>query len=398
MPQPRDLAQPLGRVLILAGDCDGNLGDKAIVRATCDELRRLNPGLRIDLKSNLAEADCLDYFGAHPIPRGPRYLLRTLRAAAAADLVLVGGGGLFQDDDSLVKMPYWGLKVAIVRTVARRMVGYSLGAGPLHSRLGRWFGRLAMACLDRISVRDHTGQATLQPLTRKPVEIVPDPAILLRCPSTNSAIVDAALDPADPRPLIGVALREWFHQTRSFIPHKYAVKYRLRAVPGGPERAVFTPLMAAALDDIVQATGARLLFLPSYNVGHEGDHRCCERVMAAMQTRGHALLQLEDPVDYLRLGRHLRLMLSARLHPLILTTSVGVPPVGLAYNPKFLGYFSKLGLEGQLLDLGGLLTPEARQRLVQKVLSTLATPPEMQSAIEVQQARLEQFNAEVFRR
>ena len=60
-----------------------------------------------------------------------------LKAAASADLVLVGGG-LFQDDDSLIKMPYWGLKVAIVRLFARRMVTYSIRAGPLRSRRTRF--------------------------------------------------------------------------------------------------------------------------------------------------------------------------------------------------------------------------------------------------------------------
>lgn len=382
--------------LILAGDCDGNLGDKAIVRSTCDELHRLNPGVQVFIKSNLPPDYCLRYFRATPIAKGPRGWLKTLKIAAHSDLVLVGGGGLFQDDDSLVKMPYWGVKVAIVRLVARRMVTYSIGAGPLRSRLGRLFARLAMHCMDRISVRDHTGQAALGAVTSKPVTIVPDPAVLLRpgpaamLPPALQVIVDRA-----DRPLIAVALREWFHQIQTFIPHKYAVKYKLRKVPGQAERAIFYPLMARALDQIAEKSGGTLLFLPSYNVGHEGDHECCERVMAHMQTPRRHLLLLDDPVDYLLLGQHLSLIVSARLHPVILCTNVGTPAVGLGYNPKFTGYFAKLGLDDQLMDLSHFQSEAAVGQLVTQALAMLEAPPDFSAAILAEQTRLRDFNAEI---
>ncbi len=399
VPAPQNQPAPLRQVLILAGDSDGNLGDKAIVRSTCDELHRLNPGVHIYIKSNLPEAYCATYFRATPIPRGPRGWLATLRAATGADLVLVGGGGLYQDDDSLVKMPYWGLKVALVRLFARRMVTYAIGAGPLHSRLGRVFARLALACTERISVRDHTGQAALAPLTRRPVTIVPDPALLLRA-APGQRLPEAlrkVLDQAE-GPVIGVALREWFHQTRTFIPHKYAVKYRLRKVPGQAERARFYPLMAAALDAIAAASGATLVFLPSYNVGHEGDHDCCRRVMAQMQCGRAHLFLLDDPLDYLALGPRLSLLISARLHPVILCTSVGIPAIGLAYNPKFSGYFEKLGLTDHLMDLGEFQSEAACRRLHDLALATLSAPPDVAQAIDKQKQCLLEFNKEVMRR
>lgn len=389
----------LTHALILAGDCDGNLGDKAIVRSTCDELHRLNPGVRISIKSNLPVDYCLQYFRATPIPKGPKGWLPMLKAAASADLVLVGGGGLFQDDDSLIKMPYWGLKVAIVRLFARRMVTYSIGAGPLRSRLGRAFAALAMACMDRISVRDHTGQAALSAVTGKPVTVVPDPAVVLqpRPGATLSPALQIVVDQSD-RPIIAVALREWFHQIQTFIPHKYAVKYKLRKVPGQAERAIFYPLMAQALDEIVEKTGGTLLFVPSYNVGHEGDHECCERVMAQMRTSRHHLLLLDDPVDYVLLAKHLSLIISARLHPVILCTNAGTPAVGLGYNPKFTGYFVKLGLESRLLDLSDFQSSASADQLVSLALNTLESPPDFSATLAEEQDRLRAFNADIMRK
>jgi polysaccharide pyruvyl transferase WcaK-like protein len=44
-------------------------------------------------------------------------------------------------------------------------------------------------------------------------------------------------------------------------------------------------------------------------------------------------------------------MISARMHPLILASSMGVPVVGLAYNGKFEGLFGLLGLKREVLWL-----------------------------------------------
>jgi hypothetical protein len=61
------------RILILAGDADGNLGDHAIVQSTCAALRGVLPGVAIALVSDEPER-CRAHFGALPIPRGLRGL------------------------------------------------------------------------------------------------------------------------------------------------------------------------------------------------------------------------------------------------------------------------------------------------------------------------------------
>src|SRR5688572_1729717 len=98
VPSQRGMRHP--RIPILAGDADGNLGDHAIVQSTCAALRSVLPGVAISVVSAEPER-CRDHFGAEPIPRGLRGLPALARAAARSDLVLCGGGGLFQDDDSL---------------------------------------------------------------------------------------------------------------------------------------------------------------------------------------------------------------------------------------------------------------------------------------------------------
>lgn len=378
------------RILILAGDSDSNLGDRAIVLATCDALRERLPGLEITLLSS-APADASRYFGARAIPRGPRGFLAMLDAARRADLVLVGGGGLFQDDDSLIKMPYWGLRVACVRLFARRIVGYAIGAGPLRSRLGRWSARLALACMERISARDEGARACLQPLTRTPVELVPDPALLLaRRRGQGEA---PPLSPAaGGAPLIGVALRQWFHHANSFIPHKYAVKYRLRPIPGAEQRERLARLLAEALDRIVERTGARIVFLPTYNVSHEADDQFCEMVRGAMRSGPSQLLHIDEPLTYLNVAHRLRVMVGGRMHPTILAASIGVPIVGLAYNPKFFGFFRLLGIEEAVLSIDRFVAEAQVEELERQVVAAFDQPPAISHGVQQLQQQLDVFN------
>jgi len=105
----------------------------------------------------------------HAVRPGLLGFLQLIHAAKHADIILCGGGGLFQDDDSLIKMPYWALRVVLVRLFCNKIIGYSLGVGPLSAPTSRLFARLAFSCMQHISTRDPIAQRTAQNLTRKPV-------------------------------------------------------------------------------------------------------------------------------------------------------------------------------------------------------------------------------------
>ena len=134
------------KILILSGDIDGNLGDAAIVLSTCENLLRLDKRLDIALvsdKSVLSEK----HANISAIPKGLKGVIRLLVRAGESDFILCGGGGLFQDDDSLIKMPYWAFRLILVRMFCRRIIGYSIGVGPLRFAVSRFFAGLAFACM-----------------------------------------------------------------------------------------------------------------------------------------------------------------------------------------------------------------------------------------------------------
>ena len=384
------------RVLILAGDADGNLGDHAILMATCAALRAARPGVEISVVSD-QPLRCRHDFEAAAIPRGAKGFLRLLAAARRSDLVLCGGGGLFQDDDSLVKMPYWALRTMLARLLARRVVGYSLGVGPLQAGFSRFCARLAFACMERISVRDARAQGVAQPLASLLVDIVPDPALSL-APAGRAearACLEAAGLVDDGRPLIGVAPRRWCPSRRRLVPQKLRATLGLRDDHGGVEGRRLVAVLASALDELVERHGAKIVFLPTYRLQHEADDRVADEVSRALRTGPATVLRLDDAALYKAVCAELSLLVAGRMHPAILAAAAGTPVLPLAYNPKFAGLFALLGREEhvvQVADPVGAADPIALAGLAERAWR--AGPVE-RARIEALVARFTAFTREL---
>lgn len=381
------------KILILSGDIDGNLGDGAIALATCESLLKLDNQLGIALVSDQSVL-AKKLPNLLLIPRGLKGLPRLLARARESDFILCGGGGLFQDDDSLIKMPYWALRLLLVRMVCRRIIGYSLGVGPLRFAGSRFFARLAFACMERVSVRDPLALATARTATAKPLTLVPDPALLLASGSREGAggLLQEHGVPLDGAPLIGVALRKWFHHTTTLIPHKYAVKYRLRKIPGQEKCRKMAVLLATVLDRLAREHGAFIVFLPTYNVAHEADSDTCREVMEKMGSPRKALLAVQDPKQYKAITGFLSVMLGGRMHPTILAAGENVPVVGLSYNQKFSGFFQLLGRLDKLIHVEDFVNHELTEELYGLLASSLSPKPAPGTRVEELAGEIERFN------
>ena len=346
----------MSKILILAGDADANLGDAAILAATCHSLVQADRGAQITIVSRTRRPGGLP--GVVEVVRpGPAGFARLLACARRADVVVFGGGGLVQDDDSRAKLPYWAARLAAVRLVQPNIVGHCLGAGPLEHAESRQFARALCSMLQSISVRDEFARAWLQRCTRRAVEVVPDPAFMLPpAPRETADRLIRSLGLAPDRPLIGVAVRGWFHRRGGFVPRNIRTRLGLGQNGGSAEMERFLDNLAAELRSLARRLDAAVLLLPSYCLSHEGDIDACRALAARLEGVSVATALLDDPHIYKALTGRLTLMIAARMHPLILAASMGVPIVGLAYNGKFAGLRETLGLERRFAALDDLHT------------------------------------------
>jgi hypothetical protein len=78
--------------------------------------------------------------------------------------------------------------------------------------------------MDIISARDEIGRQIASCLSSKDVYLVPDPALLMPVAPDSHAVkmLEDNDVPVGKVPIVGVAMRRWFHENGSVIPHKYA--------------------------------------------------------------------------------------------------------------------------------------------------------------------------------
>jgi polysaccharide pyruvyl transferase WcaK-like protein len=342
------------QILILAGDSDKNIGDNGILSAMCQEFIQNNRDIQIGILSSSHFFSDKFPGNVHILAKGIKNFVSLLCFAANSEMIVCGGGGLFQDDDSRVKMPYWGLKLALFRLFCPRITGYSIGAGPLSYPLSQKFAKLAFSTMEKVSVRDTNALQSCKGLTKKPIDVLPDPALVLNA-APRTMVREFLQNHKIPskRKLLGVTIRRWFHHVEgTWIPHKYAEKYHLRAIPDPTEYREMIALLAKALDQVIDATDAYIVFLPTYNSSQEADDQTCQAIMDSMhQATATSLLYIEDPELYKGVAGELDGMFASRMHPLIFAASVGTSVMGMSYNQKFDGFFSLIDAGENLFNI-----------------------------------------------
>ena len=386
----------INSVLIIAGDADSNLGDRAILYATCRELRAIKPELRITAISNTRTLQYAE-LDIDTIRPGIRGFARLIHAAIRADAVICGGGGLFQDDDSLVKMPYWALRVLLMRLCCRHIIGYSLGVGPLSAPTSRWSARIAFSCMRYISTRDPLARSIAQEFTRKPVIIIPDPALLLMPEPAEKAKhwLEEQGVPVNGRPLIGVTIRRWFPPKPRLVPSRIASRYQQPDNTLVHQSTLLCELLAKVLDQLVRKNNAYVLFLPTYNVSHEGDDRLCREIQHRMTQESGKIVCIDNPHLYKGVCKQIAVLLGGRMHPAIFAAAVGTPVVGLAYNPKFSGIFSILGLDQYIMDVQEFVTQGLTDQLAGLLDNALTHNPDITANIASISSRIRRFNRQI---
>lgn len=339
------------RILLLGGDTDHNVGDRAIVTAVTQCIRSRDPAAEVSIIAGRSRGIPIPGV-SNSIPRGVRGTTALCRAAVAADRILIAGGGLFQDDDSRAKMPYWAARILLLKSLNPRIAGHSLGAGPLQHAESRLAARIACAALTTVSVRDRYAHSALATCTARHIEVVPDPAFMLEpAPPADAAALLRSLDLRPDRPLIVVAARRWFHARGGFVPNVLKARAGMTVAGDTARLDGLLDALSEALAQLGRRLDASILLLPSYNVAHEADDAVCAALARRAANMTVRLARIDDPRLYKAILGRAMLVLSARMHPLILGAGMGVPFVGLSYNSKFEGLFDLLGCTAQPLRL-----------------------------------------------
>jgi polysaccharide pyruvyl transferase CsaB len=328
-----------GRIrFLIAGAGTGahwNAGDAAILAAMTRQLRGIEPAAEV----LVASANPPGTLASHGVTE-VRYddIPALVSAARSADLLLLGGGGLFFDywgfpTDQLLTPDHDGLSFyagfAMLATLfAKPLAIYAAGVGPLRSADGKRFTRAAFEQADAITVRDRESAAALIGLgiDGERITVAADPAYALASAAATrvAEILGSAPDP----PLLGVALRQWTIDV---------------------DGEAWQRELARSLDRFVDRQGGTVLFVPFHKaIGDVSDVAIAERVRGLMHHRKRArvLSPEHTPQEISGIIGRCDALVGMRLHSIIFARTHAVPFVAIDYDQKVRG-----ALDGELLKL-----------------------------------------------
>jgi len=275
---------------------------------------------------------------------------RFLKAIWDSDLMLVGGGGILQDQTSIFNIWRYLYKAILAKALGKKVMFYAVGAGPINFRINRFLVRLVLNGTDAITVRDSESLILLERLgvKRHLINISFDPAITLTTPDENlmREILKKEVGERNKKKIIGVSLRHWF-DTHPFLPVSIAQKLKFKNKGGKEKYNDFISQVANSLDEINKDGEFEILFLPFW---HSRDSHVHQDVVNNLKRRSsvHMLSREYTPSQLLGLFTCVDYVLGMRLHSCIFSANVGVPFIALSYTSKVKNFLDELGA-GELM-------------------------------------------------
>ncbi|MGP3610271.1 polysaccharide pyruvyl transferase family protein [Anoxybacillus sp. PDR2] len=346
----------------------GNAGDDAILHSIIRTLKQVNH--QIEIVVIAWSKNIKAYYGDEKID----YIYgldfkRIAQALKESALLIVGGGGLFQDYNTFAPenlfidqkgaLNYYSAPIILAKMLNIKTMLYAVGVGPLASeeskRAMKWIGEM----VDSITVRDAASAQLLTSLGISKQQLSADPVITLPAADQTNFSLNKK---TSLHKYIGLNLRNWSYDRKSA---KKAEHQLISVLNQLSEKYLVTFVIMSFNKLPSELEKARQL---------------------AKRLKGDSLILPYDcsPEEYKSMCRELDLMIAMRLHASIFALSEGVPSIGLSYDDKVSGLYQELDLKPycfpiEEIDISSLrmliedclINPQNHRRLIQDNVTVL---------------------------
>ncbi|HSJ27530.1 MAG TPA: polysaccharide pyruvyl transferase family protein [Acidimicrobiia bacterium] len=337
-----------------------NAGDEAILEVLVDDLRAVHPQARITVLAGSPDDVRTDH-GVDTIHW--QSVAEMVAAAEQADLMVLGGGGLFQDYDGVEpdrmltarhgSIGYYGGFALLAAMTGTPLVLYGLGIGPLKTDDGARYTRVAVGRASRAAIRDTRSIELLTGIGVAPDALTRTVDPVWRMDPAPADIVDSVfhLESVPDAPFtVTVSVRPW--RTEGYAAE-----------------------LADALDRLVDSHDARVIFVPfqASPHRHEDDAVAALGVVTRMRhgDRTAIIRGGYSPSERMAILGAGDVAIAMRMHSVVFAARTGTPFVALAYDPKVDDAARAVGRGGFVVDLDSFTSDE----MVTKVGEALAAGP-----------------------
>ena len=294
-----------------------NGGDEAMLAAMLEVLREEVDDLQATVISlNPDYTRRRHKVDAVPMPD----IFSIIKEIRAADLLISGGGSLLQNVTSGRSLYYYLAIIFFALIFGRKVMLYAQGIGPIRGTLAHKLMNLIINRVDLITVRDRGSLEELSRLkiNRPKIFCTADPVLAIKpvpLEIGEEILAHHSIKKSD-RKFIGVAVRHWIGWGR------------------------FQAELAAALDKIVEATGAKIIFIP---MKFPEDIRSAMSTADLMKEKCIVFEEEFTTREILSLTGCMDLLIGVRLHALIFAGVMNVPLLGISYDPKIERFLDSIG-------------------------------------------------------
>ena len=288
-----------------------NVGDDAMLMAIIDNLKMYKKDLRIlVLSKNPIETRRI--YNVDSISR--INLIHILLIMKNSKLFISGGGSLIQDNTSTRSLIYYLGMIWLAKKMKMKVMIYANGIGPLNKKNNRSLTKYVVDKVDVITLREELSYRELADLNiNKPqIHVTADPAFTIQPEDEehiNYLLLDEEIDPNSS--YIGISVRKW----------------------SGHDK--YEATIADIADYIIENYGINVLFIPMH---YPGDLVIIENIRAKMKNKSYAVSKKHSVSEILGIIGKTEMLIGMRLHALIFAASIGVPIVGIVYEPKVEGF------------------------------------------------------------
>ncbi len=289
-------------ILIIGNYGAGNLGDDGIFAGIVSELREVGYQGKISLfhYGFNSSKDIYEAFDKFPhVPSGIRSFFKrspaTTEAIKKANLVILGGGGLFVDTESIRAPFIWYIQAAVCVKFGIPYICYSQSIGPLNLFISRFFVKKVFKNAKAIHVRDNSSFNLLKTLKiDKNITVSTDSALIWAAKKKKNIEKDNTFL---------LCLRKWEEKTNES--------------------------WQKIIDECKQYAEQNSLVLKLLPMDLRNQSE-----LKALELTGLEVLKPTSATEVLEIIEKSKILCSMRLHASIFALAVGTPVLSISYSTK----------------------------------------------------------------
>lgn len=332
----------MSKVLISGYYGFDNAGDDTVLFGIISSLQKLYPAIQISVLSNKPK-ETTALFG---IPAYNRWrFTEIMKQLRKTDLLLMGGGSLLQDATSPRSVMYYLSIVTMAKFLKKPVIFYAQGFGPISHPISKVLIKSIVNKVDVITVRDQGSADDMKQLgVTRPIHITADPAVTIRPEDIDLGLSHHRLIQNGKRSM-AISIRKWKNEEN------------------------YKKVIAKMADEMIEK-GWNVYFLP---MQYPADVAPSQEIIHHMTRPGAVLLN--DKMNFheiISFIGNMDFILGMRLHSIIIAAVMGVPFVGVSYDPKIDRFIERVQM-----DSAGSIQTLTYEALSEKVNQNLLSIEEV---------------------